>query len=195
MDAASPLLNHVFEGWEGFNTSLLHTIELTPAEALTYRAAPEMRSVGEIMRHISLGRINWFHRMDAPGSEELVEQMQQRNAWKTDATGHHSVVESDFPITTAELTHWLQATWGMVEQTLNQWTVADLFQTYRHTYWGQTYAVSRQWTLWRIMCHDIYHGGQLTILLGSQGIDLPELASLGGHLTEPPLADAHTSTG
>ena len=76
----------------------------------------------------------------------------------------------------------------MVEATLNAWTVGDLTETYRHTYWGKAYEVSRQWTLWRIMAHDIHHGGQLTILLGMQGIEALELIALGGHIIEPPLA-------
>jgi hypothetical protein len=30
------------------------------------------------------------------------------------------------------------------------------------------YLVSRQWTLWRILSHDLHHGGQLALLLGLQ---------------------------
>jgi uncharacterized damage-inducible protein DinB len=87
------------------------------------------------------------------------------------------------------LVEWLEATWKMVEATLKLWTVAELETTYRHTYRGQVYAVSRQWTIWRIMAHDIQHGGQLTVLLYLQGIEPLELGYLGGHLTEPPLAE------
>jgi uncharacterized damage-inducible protein DinB len=71
----------------------------------------------------------------------------------------------------------------MIEETLTQWSVADLEQTYRLTYRGITYAISRQWTLWRILSHDMHHGGQLSMLLYMQGIDLPELGDRGGHLT------------
>lgn len=39
------------------------------------------------------------------------------------------------------------------------------------------------------MAHDIHHGGQLTIMLGAQGIDPPDLSGQGGHIIEPPLAD------
>ena len=77
----------------------------------------------------------------------------------------------------------------MIEQTLTHWTISDLTQTYQHTYWGKTYAISRQWTIWRILAHDLHHGGELGILLGMQGIGIPELGDLGGHLTEPPLAE------
>jgi hypothetical protein len=46
------------------------------------------------------------------------------------------------------------------------------------------FAVTRQWTIWRIMSHDLHHGGELSILLGMQGIDIPDLGDQGGHLTE-----------
>ena len=71
----------------------------------------------------------------------------------------------------------------MIETTLNTWTVADLAQTYRHIREGKIYAVTRQWTIWRIMSHDLHHGGQLALLLGLQGIDVPEFSDKGGHLT------------
>jgi hypothetical protein len=69
------------------------------------------------------------------------------------------------------------------------WTVADLQQTYRHTWNGNTYAITRQWTLWRILAHDLHHGGELAVMLGMQGIENFELGHLGGHVVVPPLAD------
>lgn len=84
---------------------------------------------------------------------------------------------------------WLQVGWQLIETCLSQWTVADLSQTYRQSYGGKTYAISRQWTIWRVMAHDIHHGGQLSVLLGMQGIELPELGDNGGHIIEVPLAE------
>ncbi len=48
--------------------------------------------------------------------------------------------------------------------------------------------MSYQWTIWRIMAHDIHHGGELSLMLGMQGIEAFELSGLGGHITMPPLA-------
>ena len=89
----------------------------------------------------------------------------------------------------AALVRWLEVSWQMIQDTLTDWTVGDLEKTYPYSYWGKTYAISRQWTIWRIMAHDIHHGGQLTEIFGAQGIALAELGDLGGHLTEPPLAE------
>jgi uncharacterized damage-inducible protein DinB len=166
----------VYDGWDGYQLSLLRAIAPLLPHQLAYRPAPQLRSVGEIASHISLGRIDWFQRMLAPGSEEIARQAA---GWEAEQT----IVEN-----ATELVRRLEATWQMIENTLTHWTISDLALTYLHPFQGKTYAISRQWTIWRIMAHDLHHGGQLAILLGIQGIEIPELGDLGGHLTQPPLA-------
>lgn len=66
------LLHEIYDGWNGHQTSLVHAVApLTPAQ-LRWRPAANFSSVGELARHISLGRIEWFAPMDAPGSADLV---------------------------------------------------------------------------------------------------------------------------
>ncbi|MCL4262823.1 MAG: DinB family protein [Anaerolineae bacterium] len=182
-------LHEIFDGWDGQQTSLVHAVAPLTPEQLRWRPAANLHSVGELARHISLGRIEWFARMDAPGSADLVAQI---NDWQQDGDGNRHIVESSIPIAeqAAELVHWLDISWQMIAATLRAWTVDDLAQTYRHTWNGQTYAISRQWTIWRIMTHDVHHGGQLSLMLGMQGIEAFELGDLFGHITLPPLADA-----
>lgn len=175
MEASPRSLSYVYEGWEGYHRSIVEAVRPLTAEQLAFRSTPDMRSVGELAWHIADGRVDWFRRLSAPGSEELAREIEARG---------------DNPEGTEALVAWLDRTWKMVEATLAQWTVDDLTATYRQPYQGVTYAVSRQWTIWRIMAHDIHHGGQLSELLAMQGIFPMELTYLGGHLTEPPVASA-----
>jgi uncharacterized damage-inducible protein DinB len=181
-------LTDIFDGWDGHQTSLVHAIAPLTAGQLLWRPAANLNSVGELARHISLARITWFVRMDAPGSAELAGQI---DAWEEDGDGNHHIVEGAVPIAeqAAELVHWLETTWQMIETALKIWGVSDLAKTYRHTWNGEVYAVSRQWTVWRILSHDIHHGGQISFMLGMQGIKAFELGDLFGHITLPPLAD------
>ncbi len=188
----------VFEGWDSHQIALTRAVAPLTADQLTYRPAPHLRSVGEIASHISLGRLSWFHRMGAPGSAELARQIAPWESEKADTENlaalrrwMDAIFQQEAAIVTnpAEQMRWLEATWQMIETTLKTWTVADLAQTYRHLYQGTMYSVSRQWTLWRIMEHDLHHGGELAILLGMQGIEIPDLGDAGGHLTELPPAD------
>ncbi|MEO7718826.1 MAG: DinB family protein [Capsulimonas sp.] len=164
----------VYDGWDGYQTSLVKAVASLTREQLAWRPAAGWRSVGELTEHISFGRIDWFEKMGAPGSSDLMAKRPPVGSLAGNAE---------------DLVRWLNLSWEMVAETLNAWTVADLAVSYRHTYWGQTYAVSRQWTIWRILSHDMHHGGQLSIMLASQGISAPELIDLGGHLTEPSLAE------
>lgn len=188
MTIPAPSLATIYDGWNGHQTSLVNGIAPLTAEQLRWRPAPHLQSVGEVARHISLGRITWFARMGAPGSAALVDQIP---SWETDSDGNRDIVESAFPIAeqATDLVYWLENTWQMIDATLAQWTVSDLAQSYRHTWNGQVYAVSRQWTIWRILTHDVHHGGQIALMLGTQGIEAFELGALFGHITLPLLAD------
>jgi uncharacterized damage-inducible protein DinB len=183
---ASPSLTMVYEGWDGYRQSIIQAVAPLTAEQLGWRPAVHLRSVGEVARHIALGAIEWFVRMDAPGSHAVADQIE---TWEEDAHGNRYIVESALPITgqAAELVRWLEASRNMIQQTMQTWTVADLEQTYRHVWRGDVYAISRQWTIWRIMAHDIHHGGELALMLGTQGIEIFALGDLGGHIVEPPL--------
>lgn len=188
MPTSAHSLMAVYEGWDGYHRSLVAAVAPLTAQQLAWRPADHLRSVGEVVRHIALGRLAWFLGMDAPGSRELAGRI---SAWEEDQHGNRYVIEEAMAIATEpeELVGWLEGTWQMIEQTLKGWTVDDLFKTYRHTWRGQTYAVSRQWTIWRIMAHDIHHGGELMVMLGMQGLKSFELGDLGGHTILPPLAE------
>ena len=170
-------LQSIFEGWDGYQRALVAAVVArTPAE-LAHRPAPHLRSAGQIASHIVAGRVGWFSRLDAPGSAELVRA--------ASAMASEDAIADD----PAELVRWLDASWRVIADSLAQWTVADLDRTYIETYQGTTYRVSWQWTLWRVMAHDVHHGGELAVTLGMQGIALPELGDLGGHIVMPPVAD------
>jgi uncharacterized damage-inducible protein DinB len=171
-------LQSVLSGWDGYQRAIVGAIApRTPAE-LAFRPAPHLRSAGQIASHIVAGRISWFSRMDAAGTADLVR----------DATvlGSEDAIADD----PAELVRWLDASWQVVGDALATWTVADLDRDFLETYQGTTYRVSHQWTLWRVMAHDLHHGGELAVTLGLQGIALPDLGDLGGHIVQPPVAEA-----
>lgn len=182
-------LRDILDGWDGYNTALVRAVAPRAPEELAWRPAPGMRSVGEVAAHIALGRIDWFHRMGAPGADAL----HARLAPPYGADG--DITESALAADAAALAHWLSLSWDMVEANLRRWTVADLSASYRQPYGSQVYAVSRQWVILRILLHDAHHGGQISAMLAQQGIPIPDLGDLGGHITEPPLANPTTADG
>lgn len=179
-------LAKIFDGWSGYQTSLIHAIEPLTAAQLAWRPHAGRRSVGELVRHIALGRVTWFARMNGPGLEEAVARVPQ---WETDSDGARHAVEQSVPAdSAAELVQWLLLSWQPVQAVLDNWTVGDLMVSYPHRFRGIVYDVSRQWTIWRILSHDQHHGGQIAMMLAIQNIDAFELRALGGHIVEPPKA-------
>lgn len=170
----------VFSGWDGYQRSLVSAIEGLTEENLLYRPAPERRSIGEIAGHIAYGRMDWFHRMGAPGSADLAQRIKpfyQAN----------SILKGEVNQDSAALVHWLEESWRMIEGALLGWTPDDLATSFKYVYWGKTYSISYQWVIWRIMAHDVHHGGQLSMLLAAQGIEPQDLGDNGGHTIEPPI--------
>ena len=188
MSKQSEPLTTIFEGWNGYNRSIVNAIQPLTREQLIWRPEKSFNSVGELARHISLGRITWFMRMSAPGSLEIASQIRE---WETDSDGNREIVNDSLPITEQpeELVKWLELTWQMIQNTLDSWNVDDLSQTYEHIWNGKKYSVPRQWTVWRILNHDLHHGGELSLMLGMQGIEAFELSGLFGHTILPPLSN------
>jgi uncharacterized damage-inducible protein DinB len=106
--------------------------------------------------------------------------------WFTDRDGSRHALEESASATSADaLVEWLRLSWEPVQAVLDEWTADDLSVVFKHRYAGKDYAVSRQWVVWRVMSHDIHHGGQLAMMLAMQEIPALELGKLGGHIIEP----------
>jgi uncharacterized damage-inducible protein DinB len=174
LDTSTPL-SKVFDGWEGYNTSIMHSLQPLIQAQLDWRPAEKLRSVGELTSHIALGRLGWFIRLQAPGSAELFQEAMD--------LGWESAIASKKD----EIIRWLDATWRMIGYSLSQWTLSDLWRTFEQEYQGVKYKVSYQWVIWRVLAHDMHHGGELAVMLGMQDIAIPELGDLGGHITVPPV--------
>lgn len=90
-------LADVFDGWQGYQTSFfVHAVEPLSAEQLRWRPGPQAQSIGEVVRHISLGRVTCFARMEAPGSAEVCATIPE---WEFDGDGNKDIVERALPIT------------------------------------------------------------------------------------------------
>ena len=198
MNTTSPFLQIAYEGWDSYQQALMGAVTpLLPAQ-LAWRPAANQASVNELIAHIAGSRLWWFYKMNAPGSAILARQIAPWAKETFDAGDSNELnrwleanLQWEEPLikTPGESLKWLAWSWQMIETTLNTWTVADLAATYRHLREGRIYAVTRQWTIWRVLSHDLHHGGQLALMLGLQGVDVPDLGDKGGHLTPWSLSE------
>ncbi len=71
MSETSETLAFFTEGWQNYQKHLsLALARLTP-EQLALRAAPNLRSIGELARHVIAVRAGWFHFQLEEGGEDV----------------------------------------------------------------------------------------------------------------------------
>ncbi len=180
----------VYDGWAGHQQALLSAVIALTPEQLAWRGGEHLRSAGELIGHIATGRISWIH--DVLGVEsEAVDQWVDTCCDTSRGSFSHRL-KAGVDLDAARLVAGLEATWSMIEGALSGWTVEDLSRTFHHHFQDKTYVVPYQWVLWRIMAHDIHHGGELAFALGMQGIAIEELGDQGGHLVTPKVVDEET---
>ncbi len=147
-----PLLP-LYKGWDTYQELLIKAIEPLSPDQLSLRAAPQLRSIGDLATHIIGTRAGWLYYTLGKGDEHLVSLASQpaRSA--------------------AELVGGLEATWQVVQDALNHWTTADLTEIVRDTDEnGEDQAYTRQWVIWHLLEHDLHHGGELSFTLGMHGL-------------------------
>jgi len=99
MSESSIVLSKIFEGWDGYQTSMLHSVQALSHDQLKWRPAPKLRSIGELTAHIALGRLGWFVRLQAPGALSCINR---RSRW----LGRGNFRQAE------EILHWLEVTWA-----------------------------------------------------------------------------------
>ncbi len=143
----------LYKGWETYQGLLIKAIEPLSLAQLPLRAAPQLRSIGELATHIIGARAGWLYYTLEKGDEHLVSLARQpaRSA--------------------AELVNGLQATWQVIQDALNHWTIADLAEIVHDTDEnGEDQTYTRQWVIWHLIEHDLHHGGELSFTLGMHGL-------------------------
>jgi uncharacterized damage-inducible protein DinB len=147
------------QGWERYQDLLIRAITPLTPEQLSYRTAPHLRNVDETCRHVIGARARWCQFALALADPALPTLGQ----WDA----------KDMPArTSAELADGLRATWAVLQSALETWTPADLAQTIPNTAPepGEPDFYSRHWVIWHLIEHDLHHGGEITEIIGAQGV-------------------------
>lgn len=152
-----------YKGWGAYQQLLMQAIAPLTDEQLTLSVAPHQRQVGMIITHLIACRAGWFHWWMGEGGPELF-----------DITNWDEFEDEPLrPI--AELVRGLEITWKVIEAALERWTPADLDQTFKNPYSNEKPGRSRQWILWHVLEHDLYHGGEISLILGTHNIPAIDL--------------------
>ena len=158
-------LDIFYRSWEDYQDTLKQAIALLTPEQLALRAAPDLRSVGEIVSHIVSSRVHWFG--DFLGEMSTMPGVESLLAWDR----HRSEAP---PRTADELLEGLDTSWRFMADLLSRWDTSDMQHTFPFDSNGNHYDNSRGWVTWHILEHDLHHGGEISITLGMYGLQAPD---------------------
>lgn len=151
---AKQTLAPFYKGWDVYQQHLVNALAPLSDDQLALRAAPDLRSIDEIARHIIGARARWTYYVLREGGEDIVSP----GMWDRPDQRARSA---------AELVSGLQATWQVLQDALHRWTVADLEEELRDIDDnGEEESFTRQWVIWHLIEHDLHHGGEISFSLG-----------------------------
>jgi hypothetical protein len=117
-------------------------------EQLRRRLLPALRTPGEIAEHIVFGRALHLHRALGDGAAELMPLLRRDDA-------------ADPPHTAAEILQGLELTWRFLTKSLMRGSPTGAMPE-------DEGAIVQ--TIWGLLDHDLPHAGELSLLLGADGM-------------------------
>jgi hypothetical protein len=136
-----------FESWQDYQAALKRAIAPLTQEQLQRRLIPGLRTPGEIAEHIVFGRALHLHRTLDEGAAELTPLLRWEDA-------------DDPPHPAAEIVRGLELTWQFITECLRRGSPTDVILE-------ELLIVQ---TIWGLLDHDLPHAGELSLLLGADGL-------------------------
>jgi len=155
-----------FEGWRKHNGRLVDAIRSLSDEQLKLRAADDQWPVWAIAAHTAGARVYWLCGV-------FKESGAESTPFTDPASGYGWEDDQSRPRGSAELVYALESSWAIVERCLGTWTTSMLNDEFRREIGGETQVHTRQSVLVRMITHDAYHSGEISQILGANG--LPEI--------------------
>ena len=174
---AAPL-GTFYDGWEQYQGLLLGALRDLTAEQLASKPGPGMWAVWQLASHMAGSRAYWFHDVLGEGDPSIREMFRVDSTTVPDLPIEDAGWEDDetHPREAAEIVDGLDRTWAMIDGCVRRWSSDDLVLEFsRQRRSGETQTFTRAWVIWHLMEHDLHHGGEVSLILGSHGIPALDL--------------------
>ena len=147
----------IYENWRSYQEKLRDAVAPLSDDQLTLQPAPHMWPLGQLVQHIIGVRAGWFSGTLQDEDAAMNEYMSW--GWPDSA-----------PRTAAEMVRGLDETWAFIESRLQRWTAEECAQTFPDEWDGEIIHVSRSWVIYHVLEHDLHHGGEISLILGMNGL-------------------------
>ncbi len=150
-----------FDGWGRYNELLERAVSPLNADQLSLRAADGLWSVRILASHIVSTRSWWFNAWMGEGGEDLARFADFDERGESARRDAAAIVDA------------LHRSWSCVEASLRGWTEDDLAREFQrpapNAQRGRPWR-SRQYIVWHVAEHDVFHGGEISLILGMHGL-------------------------
>ena len=151
-----------YKGWHLINESLIKALAPLTAEQLALPVGSPTWPIWASASHLAGTRVFWLcHVFKEPGAETTPFNDPSGFGWEDDLTR---------PRSADELVGALTSSWSIVERCLATWTSDTLGHEARRTGPTGVRLHTRQSVLMRMITHDAYHTGEISLTLGSNGL-------------------------
>ena len=162
-----PLMTY-YKGWSIYQRMLKDVLRPLTEAQLALPVSSTEWTIGQVAQHLVANRVWWFQIWLGEGDPALA------------VIAHWDPADVDTvdiaPRTAAELVAGLDETWVMIDAALEKWTGADLERVVsppaamseeEQVMFGDT---TLGWIVWHVFEHEIHHGGEISLVLGQQGL-------------------------
>lgn len=152
-----------YSKWPDYNRALRDVVARLNEEQLSTQPAPERWPLWATVGHLACQRVFWL--CDFAG-EPGAETTRFTNA------GYDCPGDDDLEhvLSAEQLVEALDATFRIVEDCLDRWTLDVLGEEISRPEWDGSWVHTRGAVLQRVFAHDIYHTAELNEALGRAGL-------------------------
>lgn len=152
-----------YDRWPQYNRRLTETVAALTDEQLAIRPTTEHWPLWAIVGHIASVRVYWLCAIAGePGADTTPWPDSTGEGWEDDLSEPKSAIE---------LVGALDSTFTMIDRLLDTWTPDILTEMFMRGVGTKRQFHDRASILQRLISHEAYHDGELSIALGNHGLD------------------------
>ena len=163
MTDASESIRHFYADWTQYRSRLVDAVRDLTEEQLAIRAGPDHGPIWALAAHCAGTRTYWLCGvLGEPGAETT--------PFPEPLTGLGWEDDPDHPRSAAELVMALETTGAIIERCLDTWTTEMLEVEFERRFGDVRQLHTRRSILMRLLSHDAFHSGEISQLLGVNGL-------------------------
>ncbi len=154
--------------WPQYNRRLRELVAPMTDEQLAIRPAPDLLPIWAALGHTAAMRVYWV-------CEVVGESGADTTPFWDGVTTIDWADDLDQPRSASELAGAFDSTFAIVDGCLDRWTTEMLTEEIERRYADTVQVHSRGSILQRLLTHEAWHGGELSLTLGIHGLPQPDL--------------------